>query len=205
LQIKIEDYLTQNEIKEIVGRALYDKAFKNSKIPKIPMPDRKDTTITKTVGTDIEISPRILTRNELKKQVGSVCCNCGSTDNIEYHHVVPLSFGGRDVASNIYAVCSDCHALIHFGNHNDISHSEATKRGIELAKQNGYKPGRKPGVSIDTKKAKAAKKIIVQESLDFFGDKNDVEVLKIIGNISRNSYYKYKKELKDEAANFNAV
>ena len=48
------------------------------------------------------------------------------------------------------------------------------------------------------KKEKEAKEIILKNSKDFNGTNTDSEVIKIAG-ISRNSYYKYKAELKEAA------
>lgn len=53
------------------------------------------------------------------------------------------------------------------------------------------------GQKIETKKAQAAKAIIVDYSKDFNGNLDDIDTMKIIGNISRNSYYKYKRELRE--------
>ena len=47
-----------------------------------------------------------------------------------------------------------------------------------------------------TKKELAAKEIILKNSKDFNGSNTDAEVIKIAGS-SRNSYYKYKAELKE--------
>lgn len=57
--------------------------------------------------------------------------------------------------------------------------------------------GAKPGKNIDTKKSRAAKEVIRQHSKDFCGSLSDKECLKLAG-CSRNSYYKYKAELKAE-------
>ena len=48
---------------------------------------------------------------------------------------------------------------------------------------------------LTTKKSKSAKEIIRKHSKDFDGTLNDAEVMKLAG-ISRNSYYKYKREIK---------
>ena len=137
----------------------------------------------------------------MKAQCGVKCRNCGSTKSIEYHHIIPLVFGGKDVLSNIVPICSDCHALIHFGKTGQISHSEATKRGMMKAKQRGKQLGRKCGTTVETTKAVRAKGLILALSSDFRGHYTDKEVINTIGNISRNTYYKYKKELKDEVKN----
>lgn len=73
---------------------------------------------------------------------------------------------------------------------------ERTSEGMKTAKINGKQIGRAKGTSITTKKSIEAKKIIKQHSIDFGGSLTDVQVMKMIGSISRNSYYKYKKQLK---------
>ena len=67
-----------------------------------------------------------------------------------------------------------------------------------LAQADGKQIGRATGATVTTKKSKAAKELIRKYSRDFDGTLNDIEVLKMIGNISRNSYYKYKAELRAE-------
>lgn len=59
--------------------------------------------------------------------------------------------------------------------------------------------GAKPGVKLTTKKSTAAKEIIRQHSKDFDGSLADTECMKLAG-ISRNSFYKYKSELRAELA-----
>ena len=74
---------------------------------------------------------------------------------------------------------------------------QRTKEGIETARLNGKQIGQKQGAILTTKKSLIAKEQIIKLSKDFQGTNTDVEVIKIIG-ISRNSYYKYKAELKAE-------
>ena len=66
---------------------------------------------------------------------------------------------------------------------------------MKTAKLNGKQVGRTTGKKYVTKKEKIAKEIILKNSRDFNGTNTDPEVIKIAG-ISRNSYYKYKTELK---------
>lgn len=75
--------------------------------------------------------------------------------------------------------------------------STRTKEGLKAAKAEGRKGGRRPGSIITTKKSIECKKQILKLSKDFEGSNSDSEVMKIIGNISRNTYYKYKAELKE--------
>ena len=48
-----------------------------------------------------------------KKLLGAECVNCGSNENIEYHHIVPLCVGGTNKLTNIVPVCIRCHKAIH--------------------------------------------------------------------------------------------
>lgn len=73
---------------------------------------------------------------------------------------------------------------------------QRTREGIETARLNGKQIGRKRGTKIETKKAIDAKKKIKKYSCDFGGALSDPDCIKLIG-ISRNAYYKYKKELKN--------
>lgn len=48
---------------------------------------------------------------------GAVCCNCGSKECIEYHHIVPLAVGGTNRITNYVALCHKCHCAAHYGRH----------------------------------------------------------------------------------------
>lgn len=71
---------------------------------------------------------------------------------------------------------------------------QRTKEGIESARINGKQIGQIKGRKLTTKKSVASKTLIRKYSKDFEGTLNDCEVMKL-ASISRNSYYKYKKEL----------
>lgn len=77
----------------------------------------------------------------------------------------------------------------------DLHHR--TAEGIKTARQNGKQIGRPVGAVITTKLSIRAKAIIERHSIDFGGTLTDAEVMKMIGKISRNSYYKYKRQLKE--------
>jgi len=74
---------------------------------------------------------------------------------------------------------------------------QRTKEGIETAKRNGKQIGRQKGTKIITKKCLKAKQEILKHSKDFGGTLSDVDCIRLLG-ISRNSFYKYKSELKIE-------
>ena len=75
---------------------------------------------------------------------------------------------------------------------------QRTVEGIVTARLNGKQIGQPKGTKLTTKKSITAKEQILKHSKDFNGTLNDDDVMKIAG-ISRNSYYKYKRELKEGA------
>lgn len=72
--------------------------------------------------------------------------------------------------------------------------SKRTSEGIETARRNGKQIGGVTGRKLTTKKSIEAKEKIMRLSRDFNGGLADIDVINRI-KISRNSYYKYKKEL----------
>ena len=74
---------------------------------------------------------------------------------------------------------------------------QRTREGIETARLNGKQIGQEHGAKLVTKKSIQAKEQIKKYSKDFFGTLNDIDTMKIVG-ISRNSYYKYKSQLREE-------
>ena len=74
---------------------------------------------------------------------------------------------------------------------------QRTREGLITAKLNGKQVGQVKGSKLTTKKSIVAKEQIMKYSKDFNGTLKDTEVMKLI-DISRNSYYKYKRELNME-------
>lgn len=73
--------------------------------------------------------------------------------------------------------------------------SERTKQGIETARIRGKQIGRAKGTNVITKKAEISKKKILKLSKAFGGNNTDRELISMLG-IDKNTYYKYKRELK---------
>ena len=73
---------------------------------------------------------------------------------------------------------------------------QRTSEGVRRAQTEGKQVGRIPGIKVTTKKSVKSKEIIKKHAMEFGGSLNDVEIMKIC-NISRNSYYKYKREIKE--------
>ena len=76
---------------------------------------------------------------------------------------------------------------------------QRTSEGLLTAKLAGKQIGHHNGAKLTTNNSKEAKAVILKHSKIFDGTLSDEEVRKLAG-ISRNSFYKYKKELKQEIA-----
>lgn len=74
---------------------------------------------------------------------------------------------------------------------------QRTSEGLLTAKLNGKQIGNVKGVKLTTKKSLEAKEIIQKHNKDFNGTLSDEECWKL-ARISRNSFYKYKAEIRAE-------
>jgi hypothetical protein len=69
-------------------------------------------------------------------------------------------------------------------------------QGMRESKKSGTKIGLAKGSKLTTKKSIQCKAIIVKHSKDFGGTLDDHDIIKLCG-CAKNSYYKYKRELKE--------
>lgn len=75
---------------------------------------------------------------------------------------------------------------------------ERTREGLKVAKANGKQVGNVKGCKLTTKKSITTKERMLKVCSVFGGYCSiDEDCIKILG-VSRNTYYKYKKELKEE-------
>ena len=58
-----------------------------------------------TLGRDAIPS---LVRREVWRRDGGKCVRCGSQENLEYDHIIPISKGGSNTARNIELLCESC-------------------------------------------------------------------------------------------------
>ena len=42
-----------------------------------------------------------------------ICATCGTIENIELHHIIPLTAGGTNDYFNLVYMCHDCHMKLH--------------------------------------------------------------------------------------------
>ena len=74
---------------------------------------------------------------------------------------------------------------------------QRTKEGLKTARLNGKQIGCIKGSKLNVKKEAPAKELIRKHCKSFGGTLSDIECIKL-ANISRNTYYKYKREIKQE-------
>ena len=143
--------------------------------------------------------------NKDKEEIGLQCCNCGSTEDLQYHHIIPIAIGGKDINSNICCLCYSCHYKLHHGKNPHVKNfSELIKEGQQKSDK---KSGRKTG-NLDKLTPKIDK--IIKEYVDinptlnrFF---NQQEYLQKTG-LSINTFKKYcrlEKERRDKNVNNNS-
>jgi hypothetical protein len=49
-------------------------------------------------------------RSEVWRRDGGRCVNCGSTGNLEFDHLIPVSMGGAHTVRNLQLLCVGCNA-----------------------------------------------------------------------------------------------
>lgn len=76
---------------------------------------------------------------------------------------------------------------------------QRTREGIETARLEGKQIGQAMGKKLQTKKSLKVKPTIKKHAKCFGGHLKDTEIMKLTG-LSRNTYYKYKRELVEEAS-----
>lgn len=89
--------------------------------------------------------------------------------------------------------------VMNYASQRDIA-VKYSRKHVVTANSNGRKVGIKKGTKLVTKKSLEKKEKIARLSRDFDGHMDDEDVITEIG-IARNTYYKYKKELRKERKN----
>lgn len=116
------------------------------------------------------------------------CANCGETNDLDIHHIVPLAKGGTNRISNLVMLCLECHGKIHGVNR--VKHKELQRLGIEKAKKRGVYKGKSKKYTETNESMKQA--------LELFKDrKNNGYTVKKICNetgVSRTVLYEIAKE-----------
>ena len=55
----------------------------------------------------------IVALNAIKEHFEKKCFICGKFKDLDLHHIIPRSWGGRDTIANLQLLCKQCHKKIH--------------------------------------------------------------------------------------------
>ncbi len=85
---------------------------KRAKIFKISTHVAKPNIVSK--GRDYTYGPKWREfSTEVKQEFGDLCHVCHSRDEVELHHIIPLSKGGKNIRINMKPLCHKCHSKQH--------------------------------------------------------------------------------------------
>tara|TARA_A100001515_G_scaffold135117_1_gene125802 strand:- start:337 stop:735 length:399 start_codon:yes stop_codon:yes gene_type:complete len=70
------------------------------------------------------------------------CAFCGTKENLQIHHIIPISLGGTDDKTNLLTACSKCHEKIHLVRPGAFKNSDTIKKKLAELKAKGVKLGR---------------------------------------------------------------
>lgn len=68
-------------------------------------------------------------RGDIVRQ--EACATCGSRDNIELHHIIPVKAGGTNDYFNLISLCHDCHMRLHHNIYDAINWKIPISNNIE--------------------------------------------------------------------------
>lgn len=77
--------------------------------PKLRLRHRPEVTVHRSPEPRTD-RPRIAadTRLFVWQRDGGRCCDCGSTTDLQFDHIVPVAKGGSNTAQNVELLCADC-------------------------------------------------------------------------------------------------
>jgi len=56
---------------------------------------------------------RLRARARILRENVKQCKVCGSDKQLQVHHIIPVSLGGKNNIENLMVVCNNCHLKIH--------------------------------------------------------------------------------------------
>lgn len=71
---------------------------------------------------------------QVRKLAGNACADCGATETLHAHHIVPRARGGRNTMRNGVCLCKGCHEARHFPVDGDLVERIAS-RVVELLRE----------------------------------------------------------------------
>ena len=89
------------------------------------------------------------------------CFECEITEDLQQHHVVPISRGGTKTVT----LCHSCHMKAHGRDSKGLNHRRLTKEGLAKAREKGIKLGN-PSLKEARLKAVEKRKLQGKETAD---------------------------------------
>lgn len=80
-------------------------------------------------------------REKVFEKYGRCCSMCGSNQNIEVHHKIPIREGGTNELENLIPLCRDCHQEIHHFVFSKEPKDISSKYGQYTKRKNKFKKG----------------------------------------------------------------
>ncbi|WP_254862266.1 HNH endonuclease [Halovivax gelatinilyticus] len=78
-------------------------------------------------------------RDEVLERDDNTCVSCGSEDELQVHHIIPRSQGGKNETANLATLCADCHYYAHGGGApTDRGYSAADWDSVEYEGQSEF-------------------------------------------------------------------
>lgn len=115
------------------------------------------------------------------------CGNCGATENLQIHHIVPLASGGTNRITNLVRLCCDCHANTH-GNSPLIKLRDiGVERNVEQGRRRpgrvpfGYKQGVGETYEVDKQQAEVVRLIF---RLRYLGEYSTLNIATILNHLA---------------------
>ncbi len=90
------------QCKEVIDTKVKNKNYRKAK--------RKMEKGTFRHGVGPELREFIKSRDDLTCRL---CVTKLESTKAQVHHIVPVSFGGTDIKTNLVLLCSECHTLVH--------------------------------------------------------------------------------------------
>ena len=116
-----------------------------------------------------------------------ICFECGSNNEIEYHHVVPKVYGG----TKTIPLCIECHGKVH--SKDFVKLRELSRIGIQRAKENGIVLGRTIGSSESIEVWSEKPKI--KQILGLLKDNHSIRYIAKLTNSSTKTVQKVKNKI----------
>lgn len=94
---EIKENVYKKERKKMIEREVLDELIEEGKVFNVYT--KKDGNRT-TIPMDIA--------NAVWNRDGGKCCMCGSKENLEFDHIIPISKGGATTFRNLQILCKNC-------------------------------------------------------------------------------------------------